>query len=43
MLGEIKFYWLENQLKTYHKDIKNIEYVLPKDVWAYAGQKCIND
>jgi len=42
-LGEIKFYWLENQLKAYHKDIKNIEYVLPKDVWAYAGQKCIND
>lgn len=42
-LSEIKFYWLENQLKTYYKDIKNIEYVLPKEMWMYAGRKCIND
>lgn len=30
-------------MKAYHKDIKNIEYVLPKEMWLYAGQKCINE
>ncbi len=30
-------------MKAYHKDIKNIEYVLPSHMFMYAGQKCIND